>query len=1110
MPIFGNLLQRMAADSSPPDAIHVDEQDHYNDEWTPPFDLRDVVRIRTNQKFTDHYILYEEIGEGKFGKVFRCVEKETNLELAAKCIKLKKDTDLAKVEKEINIMTQMRHRCIAQIYDSFQISAQEIVLIMEFVSGGELFDRVVEDNFILTETAVAIIMYQICEAIRYIHSQKILHLDLKPENIMCVSLSGNQVKLIDFGLAQFYDGQKDLLFMAGTPEFAAPEVIKYEPLDFHTDMWSLGVIAYILMSGQSPFLGDNIALTYCNVEKGNWSFCEEFDENGISDEARDFITKLLIVDKNKRMLPEECLQHPWITKSLERARSKSFEEKPLDTAKLKSYVKNKRFRRLVFGVLFINSVTRMLSTLQAKKSENGIQYVQNMLNATVENGGANAAQSLVKSAFAKRRRNVTGEADQNALTADKAASEQPSTSQEGNELHRKPKRSNNNHAATTDDETPSNAVKDLLSAAKRVESAASKISEHNADSKNVLDVPVPFDDGASSPEASRTASPARIKRQRDKAKPKSSGSRKASSSEQAAKKPKQGSGSTLKLDTTVDAQELPKESPKSSTKEQPKESTKVGGILAKFQQQQTDQPFTLPVASFVPLKKPTEPDTSSVTVTLTRPEDGRKPSLKIAEDDEKPVKVKKLKKVSSKKAKSNSITIELKPADKFAPIQKLEKIEKKTEAKHELSKIEAAKKELERKMDRKSAEFLLDSTPKKPDDSKPRNSLVSALLQRLEQNDVPPMAMAVSSFIPTPKVETAVETKPKSKVLRIEPIETEDKNGKPKSGTTSVQVLNLEKKVVSERKTKLKQKDRVKKMASGGDSTQTKSEQEKQSTCELSIRQKTVTNQAGAESKVERERVKLANSVTTKEKGETEIAGVETKRHVMEKSLESVASIDLQKSTREGKKLKKKQLAISEEETTKTGIDALTAAKQQLKRVNGTAENKLLQRVAAYEDGEKAGSVQFKAEKSMMFSSDSNGHAKVDQHIRFSIDDDVLKFKELMNKRHSRKQERLAQQQSVDGYGKSSSRMTSSSSLLDENDDDSLLQAQQDAFDFSLLKSKLESRLTGRHDSEDSVINENYKQKEQNMAEIRSRLSDTGNIKRAMNKWMELDKAQNK
>jgi serine/threonine protein kinase len=75
----------------------------FSDDWVPPFDLRDVVRIRTNQQFSDFYTLYEEIGEGKFGKVFRCVEKATNLELAAKCIRLKKDADLAKVEKEVTL-----------------------------------------------------------------------------------------------------------------------------------------------------------------------------------------------------------------------------------------------------------------------------------------------------------------------------------------------------------------------------------------------------------------------------------------------------------------------------------------------------------------------------------------------------------------------------------------------------------------------------------------------------------------------------------------------------------------------------------------------------------------------------------------------------------------------------------------------------------------------------------------------------------------------------------------------------------------------------------------------------------------------------------------------
>jgi formiminotetrahydrofolate cyclodeaminase len=184
--------------------------------------------------------------------------------------------------------------------------------------------------------------------------------------------------------------------------------------------------------------------------------------------------------------------------------------------------------------------------------------------------------------------------------------------------------------------------------------------------------------------------------------------------------------------------------------------------------------------------------------------------------------------------------------------------------------------------------------------------------------------------------------------------------------------------------------------------------------------------------------------------------------------LESVASIDLQKSTREGRKLKKKQLAISEEETTKAGIDVLSSAKKHLKRVNGTAENKILQRAVAIDDGEKASvqvSVlkiklfqnpifQFKSEKSLVFSSDANGSTKIDHHIRFSIDDDVAAFKALMNKRHNRKAEKskLAAQKSLDELGRNGTSLRSSNSLLDENDDDSLLQAQQDAFDFSLLK----------------------------------------------------------
>ncbi|KAL3078111.1 hypothetical protein niasHT_036994 [Heterodera trifolii] len=378
------------ADDGTSQAIRVDELDHFDEAWVKPFPLRDGVRIRKGERFSDYYTLFDEIGEGKFGKVYRCVEKATDLMLAAKCIKIRKDTDFEKVEKEVNIMTQMRHKCIAQIYDAFATTDNDVILVMEIVQGGELFDRVADDSYILTEMAVALIMFQICEAIRYIHSQNIIHLDLKPENIMCVSQTSNQIKLIDFDLAQWYDGSKDLMFMAGTPEFAAPEVIKYEPLDFHTDMWSLGVIAYILLSGQSPFLGETLAHTYCNVERGNWMFCEEFAEYGISSDAKDFISKLLILKKERRMLPDECLRHAWIRKNRERALAASRTASPavchpLALDKFRKYVKNKRFRRLVFGVLFINQ-NLLVAAEQRKTNANN----NNGTTTTIENGHGNS------------------------------------------------------------------------------------------------------------------------------------------------------------------------------------------------------------------------------------------------------------------------------------------------------------------------------------------------------------------------------------------------------------------------------------------------------------------------------------------------------------------------------------------------------------------------------------------------------------------------------------------------------------------------------------------------------------------------------------------------
>ena len=114
------------------------------------------------------------------------------------------------------------------------------------ISGGELLERVINDDYILTERECVHFMRQICDGIRFMHDHNILHLDLKPENILCITQNSNEIKIIDFGLARKFDPRQEMRVMFGTPEFVAPEVINYDQIGCGTDMWSVGVICYIL------------------------------------------------------------------------------------------------------------------------------------------------------------------------------------------------------------------------------------------------------------------------------------------------------------------------------------------------------------------------------------------------------------------------------------------------------------------------------------------------------------------------------------------------------------------------------------------------------------------------------------------------------------------------------------------------------------------------------------------------------------------------------------------------------------------------------------------------------------------------------------------------
>uniref|UniRef100_A0A8C1JZS4 Myosin light chain kinase family, member 4b n=1 Tax=Cyprinus carpio TaxID=7962 RepID=A0A8C1JZS4_CYPCA len=291
------VIDEYVIDSSPP----------------PPAPFEHCLVTTKTHQITSYYTINKEevLGGGRFGMVHKCVEKSSGLVLAAKIIKARSQKEKEVVKCEIEVMNQLDHANLIQLYAAFE-SRHEIILVMEYVDGGELFDRIIDENYKLTELDTVLFIRQISEGLQYMHKMYILHLDLKPENILCVSRQTNKVKIIDFGLAMRYKPREKLRVNFGTPEFLAPEVINYEFVSFPTDMWSLGVITYMLLSGLSPFLGEDDNETLNNILACQWSF-EEAEFADISEEAKDFISRLLVKSKSWRMSASQSLKHPWLS-----------------------------------------------------------------------------------------------------------------------------------------------------------------------------------------------------------------------------------------------------------------------------------------------------------------------------------------------------------------------------------------------------------------------------------------------------------------------------------------------------------------------------------------------------------------------------------------------------------------------------------------------------------------------------------------------------------------------------------------------------------------------------------------------------------------------------
>ncbi|XP_030081334.1 titin isoform X13 [Drosophila hydei] len=325
--------------------------------------LMSAVSVQSGGDFKARFDIIEELGKGRFGVVYKVQERaQPEQLLAAKVIKCIKSRDRQKVLEEISIMRSLQHPKLLQLAASFE-SAREIVMVMEYITGGELFERVVADDFTLTELDCILFLRQVCEGVAYMHSQSVVHLDLKPENIMCHTRTSHQIKIIDFGLAQRLDTKAPVRVLFGTPEFIPPEIISYEPIGFKSDMWSVGVICYVLLSGLSPFMGDSDVETFSNITRADYDYDDEaFD--CVSQEAKDFISQLLVHRKESRLTAQQCLESKWLCQR----HDENLSNNKICTDKLKKFIIRRKWQKTGNA---IRALGRM-ATLSASRRNSAI------------------------------------------------------------------------------------------------------------------------------------------------------------------------------------------------------------------------------------------------------------------------------------------------------------------------------------------------------------------------------------------------------------------------------------------------------------------------------------------------------------------------------------------------------------------------------------------------------------------------------------------------------------------------------------------------------------------------------------------------------------------
>ncbi|GMI37429.1 hypothetical protein TeGR_g18 [Tetraparma gracilis] len=359
--------------------------------------------LRTGQYHTgpceDNYKFGRTLGKGSFATVKLATCKEDGSKWAIKVIDKRalNQEDKEALQVECDTMMQVNHDNIVRLKEVYD-NNNNFYMVLEICSGGELFDRIVEMEK-YSEADARFAFAQMTEAVGHCHKLNIVHRDLKPENLLYAGALPNMtLKLADFGLAQIVTAHKHLHTACGTPGYVAPEILMGEEYDKEVDMWSLGVILYILLCGFPPFYEEHTPELFKIIKKGEYDFPSPYWDD-ISDGAKDLVKKLLVVDPKKRFTAADVFTHAW----MEDKSDSSGKTLVHFQGNLRKYNAKRKFKGAIEGVMMANMLQRVLKA-GARAAAEKIQEKQSPKNsaspkkveaegAAAEAGGAPAAEA---------------------------------------------------------------------------------------------------------------------------------------------------------------------------------------------------------------------------------------------------------------------------------------------------------------------------------------------------------------------------------------------------------------------------------------------------------------------------------------------------------------------------------------------------------------------------------------------------------------------------------------------------------------------------------------------------------------------------------------------